>query len=355
MQGMDLSRRFYSEIVAPCLATIAPDMRYSAALIGYGSELLGFDDETSRDHNWGPRVHIHLSEADFALHAKPLLAAFNQVLPETFAGEPIGWRSSPHPPANGPHSAGAMEHGLEFHTLEGRLIETIGRPSLDGLTLRDWLGFPEQKLLAFTSGAVFRDDDNRLGMLRKKLAYFPDDIWFYRIACRWGRIAEERAFVGRAGEVGDDLGSRLVAARLVREIMALGFLIERRYAPYAKWFGSGFARLPIAEALLPHLQRTLAADHWQARGEALADAYLVLVAAQKSRDIAPFEGRIGPYFTRPFITINADDAVEAARQSIRSPEIASLPILGAIDQVSDLTPLLVDAKRAGRTMTALLS
>lgn len=355
MQGIELSRRFYAQIVAPWLATVAPRLRYSAALIGYGSELLGFDDETSRDHNWGPRVHIHLSAEDFARHARPLLAAFTAVLPQHFAGEPIGWRSRPHPPASGPHAAGAMEHGLEFHTLEGRLIETTGRPSLDDLTLRDWLGFPEQKLLAFTAGAVFRDDDGRLGSLREQLAYYPDDIWFYRIACQWGRIAEERAFVGRTGQAGDDLGSRLVAARLVREIMALGFLLERRYAPYAKWFGSGFARLPIAQALRPHLERSLLAQDWQTRGEALAGAYLVLAEVQNAKNIAPFEGRIGPYFTRPFVTINADDAVEAARKSIRSSAIAALPTLGAIDQVSDLTSLLVDAQRTGRTMAALFA
>lgn len=355
MQGIDLSRRFYFEIVAPWLEHEAPGLRYSAALIGYGSELLGFDDETSRDHNWGPRVHIHLSEEDFALHAKPLLTAFTSVAPQTFAGEPIGWRSRPHPAANGPHALGVMEHGLEFHTLEGRLMETIGRPTLDNLTLRDWLGFPEQKLLAFTAGAVFRDDDNRLGALREKLSYFPDDIWFYRIACQWGRIAEERAFVGRTGQAGDDLGSRLVAARLMREIMALGFLLERRYAPYAKWFGSGFARLPIASKLRPHLQRSFLAHGWEERGEALAEAYLVLAEIQAAKDVAPFEAKIGPYFTRPFITINADDAVEAARKSIRSPEIAALPVLGAIDQVSDLTPLLVDSKRSARTIAALFS
>lgn len=92
MQGIDLSRAFYEEIVAPFLASAAPGLSYSAALIGYGSELLGFDDEQSKDHNWGPRVHIHLSEADFRNRAQPLLNAFAGVVPETFAGEPIGWR-----------------------------------------------------------------------------------------------------------------------------------------------------------------------------------------------------------------------------------------------------------------------
>lgn len=342
MQGIDLSRRFYGDIVAPWLFRVAPELPHSAALIGYGSELLGFDDETSKDHNWGPRVHIYLGEDDFKAHASRLLADFGEVVPETFLGEPAGWRSRPHPAASGPDAVGAMEHGLEFHTFEGRLQAHTGLRSLENLTTLDWLGLPEQSLLAFTAGAVFRDDGGRLEALRKALAYFPRDVWLYKIACQWLRIAEEQAFVGRAGQAGDDLGSRVIAARLCRDVMGMGFLFERRYAPYPKWFGSGFSRLPIATVLTPHLEAALRAEAWQERGDALAAAYLALAQWQKAHDIAPFGPVIGPYFDRPFTTINADDAVASAMAAIVDPAIAALPVVGAVDQISDLTPLLTN-------------
>jgi len=355
MQGIELSRRFYGDIVRPWLAQVAPGLDHSAALIGYGSELLGFDDETSRDHNWGPRVHIILSRADFDAQARRLVAAFAKVAPTSFLGEPIGWRSRPHPPASGAEAMGAVEHGLEFHTLEARLEAHLGVRAVDRLSTLDWLGFAEQKLLAFTAGAVFHDDGNRLGRARDSLAYFPDDVWFYKIACQWRRIAEEQAFVGRAGQVGDDLGSRVIAARLVRDVMRMGFLLERRYAPYAKWFGSGFARLPIAEALSPHLDRALRSEHWAARGEALAASYLVLAQQQHSLGIARFTPVLGPYHGRPFITINADDAVEAARGAISDAGLRQLPVIGSLDQVSDLTPVLESARLSRRMMGSLLS
>jgi len=345
MQGIDLSRRFYADIVSPWLARVAPDLPHSAALIGYGSELLGLDDETSKDHNWGPRVHIYLSDSDFAAHAARLLADFDAVVPDTFLGEPAGWRSRPHPAASGPDAVGAMGHGLEFHTFEGRLEAHTGLRSLENLTALDWLGLPEQSLLAFTAGAVFRDDGGRLEALRKTLAYFPRDVWLYKIACQWRRIAEEQAFVGRAGQAGDDLGSRVIAARLCRDVMAMAFLLERRYAPYPKWFGTGFARLPIAKTLTPHLDAALRAEAWKERGEALAAAYLGLAEWQKAHDIAPFEPIIGPYFDRPFVTINTDDAVASAMAAIVDPSLAALPVVGAIDQVSDLTPLLTNPEK----------
>jgi CBS domain-containing protein len=354
MQGIELSRRFYVDIVRPWLIQVAPELRHAAALIGYGSELLGFDDETSRDHNWGPRVHIYVTEEDFAQHARRLLPEFTKVMPESYLGEPIGWRSRPHPAADGAGAVGAFEHGLEFHTLQSRLHSHFALRSLDELGPMQWLGLAEQKLLAFTAGAVFHDDDGRLTRAREALAYFPDDVWFYRIACQWRRIAEEQAFVGRAGQVGDDLGSRVIAARLVRDVMRMGFLLDRRYAPYPKWFGRGFAALPIAADLTPHLEQAVRADHWTERGEALAAAYLVLARRQQAMDVAPFTPVVGLYHERPFTTINADAAVDAAHAAIVDPQIRQLPVMGALDQVSDLTPLLEDAPSSRDVMQALL-
>jgi Domain of unknown function (DUF4037) len=63
------------------------------------------------------------------------------------------------------------------------------------------------------------------------------------LAGQWRRIAQEEHFPGRADEVGDDLGRRVLVARLARDVMRLCFLLERRYAPYSKWLGTAFARL----------------------------------------------------------------------------------------------------------------
>ncbi|NZD60921.1 DUF4037 domain-containing protein [Rhizobium sp. WYCCWR 11290] len=353
MQGIELSRGFYTDIVRPWPSEAAPELRYSATLIGYGSELLGFDDDVSKDHNWGPRVHIILSRDDFGNCARRLVNEFSKIAPADYLGEPIGWRSRPHPPANGIEAAGALEHGLEFHTLEALLESHFAVRSVESLNALQWLGFAEQKLLAFTSGAVFHDDDSRLSQARDRLQYFPDDVWSYKIACQWRRIAEEQAFVGRAGQVGDDLGSRVIAARLVRDVMRMGFLLERRYAPYSKWLGSGFARLPIAEPLSPHLQRALGSSEWTEREDALVSAYMELARRQNAIGVAPFEPIVGPYHDRPFTTINAGDAVEAAHSAIADASIKQLPIVGSLDQVSDLTPLLEDAKLSQRMMSQL--
>jgi hypothetical protein len=103
---------------------------------------------------------------------------------------------------------------------------------------------------ALTAGAVFHDPAGVLARRRATLRWYPDDVWRYVLAAGWQRIGQEEAFVGRAGAAGDGLGSAVLASRLVRDLIRLAFLIERRWAPYGKWLGRAFGELPAAAAAM---------------------------------------------------------------------------------------------------------
>ena len=70
MKGMELSKVFYEEAVRPILESHFPELTYSAGLLGWGSDVLGFDTEQSMDHGWGPRLLLFLSDLDHATHAE---------------------------------------------------------------------------------------------------------------------------------------------------------------------------------------------------------------------------------------------------------------------------------------------
>ena len=62
VNGIELSRRYYETEVAPALAGV----RHAAALLGEGSEVLGYDDQVSTDHDFGSRVQVFRTDRDTA-------------------------------------------------------------------------------------------------------------------------------------------------------------------------------------------------------------------------------------------------------------------------------------------------
>lgn len=83
--GFQLSELFYKEVVKEIIVTNFPDLKYSAGLIGSGSEVLGFDTSQSTDHHWGPRIILFLSKKDFK-KKKKISDTLSRKLPSTFRG-----------------------------------------------------------------------------------------------------------------------------------------------------------------------------------------------------------------------------------------------------------------------------
>ncbi|MCM5552030.1 DUF4037 domain-containing protein [Pleomorphomonas sp. NRK KF1] len=354
MRGLELSRLFYREVVRPWLDEAFPSLRHDAGIFGYGSELLGLDDDMSRDHNWGPRVQLVVTGADFAAHAEAIVNGFDAVKPASFLSEPIGYRSRPHPPIVADDALGRVEHGVEVFTAAGILRTRLALDPAASVDTLTWLSLPEQRVLELTAGEVFHDGLGELSNLRDTFANCPHDVSLYKLSAQWRRIADEQAFVGRAGHVGDDLGSRVITARLVHDVMRICFLLERQYSPYPKWFGSAFARLSAAKTLTPLLNAAMTAESWEDRQRYLAQAYL---AAAEMHEPAGFSlsvtPRIGPYFGRPFLTINAEDISAGLASAITDPLLRGRAVIGSIDQITDATPLIVAPDRARQVMSIL--
>src|SRR5947207_11852161 len=86
--GLELCRAFFQEVLRPILAAGFPRLGYSAALIGPGSEVLGFDTEMSTDHCWGPRALVFLSAEDVELQGPAVVRLLQERLPPEFRGYP---------------------------------------------------------------------------------------------------------------------------------------------------------------------------------------------------------------------------------------------------------------------------
>ncbi|HEY4940785.1 MAG TPA: DUF4037 domain-containing protein [Rhizomicrobium sp.] len=347
--GLTLCRAFYEQAIAPILHRHFPRLPYAAGLIGYGSEVLGYDSARSQDHHWGPRVLLFLRDADLAERKPEIAACLSHNLPVSFEGFSTNFGSPDGIGVRLPVAipSGPVDHMVEIYSVSGFAQWRLGIEPSEPISNRRWLTLPQQRLLETTSGEIFHDGIGEITRLRQRLAYFPDDVWRYMLSCQWQKIAQEESFVGRAHEAGDALGSRLIAARLVREMMRLGFLMERRYWPYSKWFGTAFARLAIAPDLLPHLQAALAADDAASREGALSLAYELLAARHNALRITPpLETNVRAYYGRPYLTIRGNRFADAIRATLADPQIAKLLLVGSADQFTDSTDVIDDPSTA---------
>ena len=86
ISGLELNESFYQEVIKPILESNFSGLKYSAALIGYGSDVLSFDTFTSTDHEWGPRLLLFLSETDYEKHRAEIDNTLSEKLPYKFKG-----------------------------------------------------------------------------------------------------------------------------------------------------------------------------------------------------------------------------------------------------------------------------
>jgi hypothetical protein len=344
LPGLELSRLLFEEAVAPVLAEEHPRLRYAAARVGPGSEVLGFDTPRSADHEWGPRLDLFVADQDAGDLAEPIRTLLGERLPKRIRGWPTNFREKDDPldPVGQMHETpGPVNHRVSVQSIPGWFGHRLGWDGMREPTMLEWLAMPQQRLAEAVGGAVYRDDTGELTRARAMLAWYPDQIWRYLLACQWQRISQHEAFVGRAAEVGDELGSSLVVARLARDLVRLALLLARRYAPYDKWLGSAFADLPSAERLGPHLRRAVTASDHETRERELARAFEVAGELHNEAGLtAPIDPTPRHYYGRPYLVLRAERFAEALRATISDPELRRLPATGCVDQWADSTDLL---------------
>lgn len=353
MNGLDLSMHYYQEVVKPLFQNRFPGMPFSAALLGDGSEVLGFDTVMSQDHDWGPRVLIFLRESDYTDLAAQINVTLQSDLPVEFMGMPTKF-TTPNQVAEARTAADKtnaegteISHTVELLTIQKFFLRQLNFSLAQNIEPSDWLTFSEQKLATIVRGRIF-DDEIGLQAARDRFSYYPKDIWLYLLACQWTRIEQEGHLMGRAGYVGDEIGSAIIAARLVRDLMRLCFLIEKEYAPYAKWFGSAFSQLKCAPHITPSLQQSLQSSTWEERQSHLSAAYKIVSELHNNLGItAPLPTSVRHFHDRPFLVISTGEFSQALFAQIETAavqEIAKKRPIGSIDQWSDNTDLLSDSR-----------
>ncbi|MDY0289066.1 MAG: DUF4037 domain-containing protein [Sphaerochaeta sp.] len=234
MKGLRLSELFFEQSVCPAFAEELPHQefqRLAFGLVGPGSECYGFDDELSRDHDWGPRVIVWVPSTTSKDAIARYQAIYDGLDPYCF-----GYGHSQKVDSS------IIRQGV--HPIDGFFSSVLGYDHPPATEL-EWMVVKEEALSLATNGKVFSDGPGLVTAFRTTLMeYYPTDVWLKKISSRCALIAQYgQSNLLRSYARKDDLGVCYELAMVAREAAMLVYLLKEQYRPYYKWLFLGLEGL----------------------------------------------------------------------------------------------------------------
>lgn len=233
-KGMELCEAFYEEYGKPMIRQRFPEYEHLIAvgLVGEGSECFGFDDQISRDHDFGPGFCLWLTDSVYDEIGEKLQRAYEE-LPSTYMG------ITRFTTLKAQKRVGVFRIGDFYESLIG--LRDV--PS----TQNQWLFLDDYRLATSVNGKVFRDDLGEFSRIRRGiLAYYPEEV-------RVRKIAREAALMAQSGQYnysrmfgrGERVTAVIALSEFMKHTMAMVYLLNRSYAPFYKWMHRGMERLRV--------------------------------------------------------------------------------------------------------------
>ena len=280
MKGLKAAEHFYRKTAERALKKEFPDLfpRMTIGLAGEGSECFGFDDELSRDHDFGTALCIWLDDKDYLQFGSEVQVFYETLLKKQ--------KIVPIQP--GHHEAGDRTGVL----CTGKWYQRYTGFSMGPGTAAEWERVPEIALATATNGVVFSGFDTAFSAVRERL------LLFYPERVRIKMIAERAFTMGQAGQYNyprclkraDDVASYLALSAFIQAAISMVYLLNRRYMPYYKWAFRGMTDLTILQRV-PGLLRELTASTTDfVQKNALVERICTLVLAELAREKLTFPG-----------------------------------------------------------------
>ena len=235
MKGLELSRKYWEEVGRPAFEKGCPQVleKATVGLVGEGSECYGFDDEISRDHDWGPGFCVWLTDADMKEFGGLASGIYN-VLPESY----MGFRRLNVSAQTGGR-VGVMSGGSFYARYTGfdRVPQSIF----------EWRCAAEKGFAVATNGELFLNNNKECSDIREGLlAFYPEDLRLKKLAMRCAMAAQSGQYnYARCAHRGEFVAAFLACAEFVDHVQAIVFLLNKRYRPYYKWAHRAMKQLPV--------------------------------------------------------------------------------------------------------------
>lgn len=307
MKGLEEARKFYEEAGAEMISRNFGDLenRIAVGLVGHGSECFGFDDQTSRDHDFETGFCIWLTKDDEEKIGFRLMRAYDKLVKSV----------------NGERADRVVENGFQGVFVTGdfyrRYTGCDGAPK----TWQDWLYTNSAYFAEATNGEVFRDDLGEFTKIRNEILHgMPEDVRIKKIGSCALKAAQSGQYnYARCLAHGEEGAAMLALCEFVTNAIELAFLLNRKHCPYYKWALRSMDGLDKFAELKQPLEYLLTADNDKA-GQSVKKAIVEDISLALANEInAQFDLGVEGGFLEPY--------AYAIQKRIKNSDIRNLHIV----------------------------
>ena len=198
-----------------------PDLysRICLALVGVGSECLGFDDEISEDHDFSSRCQLFLDDSDYKTYKSDLESSLKifckdlESLTSNLKDINVEIMSIPN--------------FYKYYTLFENGPKTES----------EYRKVPMDLLCVATNGKVFLDNLGKFSEIRNRLLnFYPEDIRLKKIAFQLNKMAQSGQYnYSRMIKRGDTVAANIAQGEFVKHYLEFVHLLNKKYMPFYKW------------------------------------------------------------------------------------------------------------------------
>ncbi len=224
--AINRNRQFYELYVRDLIHTRFSEYenRIAVGIAGEGSDCFGYDDEISRDHDFGTGVCLWIKEEDMEEFGYLLSIAYNELVDSkerSYYTDRLRERR------------GVMT----IHDFYSDILRIDCDTEHCTMSDEQWLKLDHSCLKTAVNGEVFRDDAGEFTAFRNLLLnYYPDSVWRTRIAEQLHAYASAlQVNYARCMSRNDIVAAELCRSIGITSAMELFFLLKKEYPPYYKW------------------------------------------------------------------------------------------------------------------------
>ncbi len=237
ISGMEFARHIYEDELKPAIERELPEYidKITVALVGRGSDCYGWDDEQSKDHDWGGLCVILEKEAYDQIGQK--LSEIYEALPKTYENAAIA------PMVSGHKRRGVFE-------IEDFFKELLGKWPI---TNNDRYVIPDYAFSTCVNGKIFTDPTGQFTEIRENLKKgHPLGVLYLKLAESAAGFSQKAQYnCSRMLKRGDRFTAEMMLYEGLKDALTLAHHIDGVYPPHDKWLYKSAGTLSFASELMP--------------------------------------------------------------------------------------------------------